>query len=156
MALINCPECKKEVSEKAQTCPHCGFQLRDDDLPRKPKKVNGCLSVLIIAVVLISVMFFLGIFSDGSSTDNSTSTNKFLAYDYAEQFVKKELKSPSTADFPGFSEKKEHISDMGGGRYKISSWVDSQNSFGAQIRTSFSCIIIFDGENVRCEQLHLE
>jgi len=24
MALINCPECGKEVSDKAYTCPHCG------------------------------------------------------------------------------------------------------------------------------------
>lgn len=24
MAIINCPECKREISEKATTCPHCG------------------------------------------------------------------------------------------------------------------------------------
>lgn len=24
MSLTNCPECKKEISNKAQTCPHCG------------------------------------------------------------------------------------------------------------------------------------
>ena len=24
MALIQCPECKKEISSKAPTCPHCG------------------------------------------------------------------------------------------------------------------------------------
>ena len=27
MALINCPECNKQVSEHAQTCPNCGFQI---------------------------------------------------------------------------------------------------------------------------------
>lgn len=27
MALINCPECKKQVSEQAKTCPNCGFQI---------------------------------------------------------------------------------------------------------------------------------
>ena len=25
MALINCPECNKEVSDKAEICPNCGF-----------------------------------------------------------------------------------------------------------------------------------
>lgn len=25
MALINCPECGKEISDKAISCPHCGF-----------------------------------------------------------------------------------------------------------------------------------
>ena len=24
MALINCPECKKEISSEADFCPHCG------------------------------------------------------------------------------------------------------------------------------------
>jgi len=24
MALINCPECQREVSSKANSCPHCG------------------------------------------------------------------------------------------------------------------------------------
>lgn len=27
MALINCPECGKEISDKAPTCPNCGFPL---------------------------------------------------------------------------------------------------------------------------------
>lgn len=27
MALINCPECNKEISDKAQSCPHCGCPI---------------------------------------------------------------------------------------------------------------------------------
>ena len=27
MALINCPECNKEISDKAEICPHCGYKL---------------------------------------------------------------------------------------------------------------------------------
>ncbi|WP_159453507.1 double zinc ribbon domain-containing protein [Geoanaerobacter pelophilus] len=27
MALINCPECSREISNKAVSCPHCGFPL---------------------------------------------------------------------------------------------------------------------------------
>lgn len=27
MALINCPECRKEVSDKAKNCPSCGYPL---------------------------------------------------------------------------------------------------------------------------------
>lgn len=29
MALINCPECGKEISDKATTCIHCGFPLNN-------------------------------------------------------------------------------------------------------------------------------
>lgn len=29
MALIKCPECNKEVSDRAISCPHCGFPIAD-------------------------------------------------------------------------------------------------------------------------------
>ncbi len=29
MALIQCPECQKQISEQAAACPHCGFPLRE-------------------------------------------------------------------------------------------------------------------------------
>ena len=28
MALVNCPECQREVSEQAIMCPHCGYPIR--------------------------------------------------------------------------------------------------------------------------------
>lgn len=30
MALINCPECNKEVSDKAEVCIHCGYPMQID------------------------------------------------------------------------------------------------------------------------------
>ncbi|MBQ2882693.1 MAG: zinc ribbon domain-containing protein [Alphaproteobacteria bacterium] len=27
MALINCPECNREISDKAKACPHCGYPI---------------------------------------------------------------------------------------------------------------------------------
>lgn len=39
MALINCPECGKEVSDKASSCPNCGYpiNIKEDCIC----KVNG-------------------------------------------------------------------------------------------------------------------
>lgn len=31
MALIKCPECGKEISDKAPACPNCGMPLRRED-----------------------------------------------------------------------------------------------------------------------------
>jgi len=28
MSMIECPECKKQVSDKAISCPHCGNELQ--------------------------------------------------------------------------------------------------------------------------------
>lgn len=33
MALTNCPECRRSMSDKAVTCPHCGFPLRRSEGP---------------------------------------------------------------------------------------------------------------------------
>ena len=33
MAMISCPECNREVSEKAYFCPHCGCPIRDLPVP---------------------------------------------------------------------------------------------------------------------------
>lgn len=35
MAIINCPECGKEVSDKAKNCVHCGRVLIEDVQPKK-------------------------------------------------------------------------------------------------------------------------
>jgi hypothetical protein len=55
-----------------------------------------------------------------------------------EDFVKQRLKSPSTAEFPGvFDGKLDHVTDLENQTYRIVSYVDAQNSFGAKIRTKF-------------------
>lgn len=70
MALINCPECSKEISDKVTSCPHCGYPLVDDSaqkvelssiklkLDRRKKKIIlgtiGGLLLLTIAVLGIN------------------------------------------------------------------------------------------------------
>lgn len=34
MALITCPECGKEISDKAENCPNCGYVLVKNELPK--------------------------------------------------------------------------------------------------------------------------
>lgn len=31
MALIKCPECGKEISDKANACIHCGYPLNEEE-----------------------------------------------------------------------------------------------------------------------------
>lgn len=42
MALIACPECKKEISDSAVTCPHCGYGIskQTSDTSSTEKKVT--------------------------------------------------------------------------------------------------------------------
>lgn len=69
-----------------------------------------------------------------------TDVESRIACDMAERFVKDRLKAPSTAKFPGFWDDANGegcVAYFNDGTWRISSWVDSQNSFGAQIRTHY-------------------
>lgn len=54
-----------------------------------------------------------------------------------EDYVRKYLKSPSTAEFSGVAE--TTVYDKGNKKYTVIGWVDSQNSFGAKLRTKYAC-----------------
>lgn len=40
MALVKCSECGKEVSDKAEFCPNCGFPIKQNLMPTIPKNLN--------------------------------------------------------------------------------------------------------------------
>ena len=56
MAMIKCPECGNEISDKAKACPICGCPIKTEKLKRNlPKKVIAIMSVVIIIVLVIAV-----------------------------------------------------------------------------------------------------
>lgn len=62
MALINCPECGKEISDRAKACPHCGAPLRikkqKSEKSNRQKIVNKV--ILIVAIFVISAALVTG------------------------------------------------------------------------------------------------
>ncbi len=74
MALITCPECKKEISDSANSCPHCGYVINENK--SKPKKKKGCFTwVLVIIVLLLAFIYYYGKNSGSSSTDSYSTTS---------------------------------------------------------------------------------
>ncbi len=61
---------------------------------------------------------------------------------YCHQFVEQQLKSPSSADFPSNSE--HTVTELGEQQWRVSSYVDADNSFGASLRTNWTCEISYD------------
>lgn len=56
MALINCKECGKEISDKADKCPNCGFPLKQTPASSQEKgqrKGRGWGTFLILALLVI-------------------------------------------------------------------------------------------------------
>ena len=60
MSLIKCPECGKEVSDHAESCPNCGFSLK----PHKTKNnivigvIAGIFGVIAIVVIISGIADF--------------------------------------------------------------------------------------------------
>lgn len=69
MALINCPECKKEVSDKTFNCPNCGFTLIT------PKRgIIGIIFKSIFIIYNIIMMLVILFFIIGSNNVPETTT----------------------------------------------------------------------------------
>lgn len=54
MALMQCPDCHKEVSDQAPACPHCGRPLAGT-FEKKPAKHYGCGTLIVGLVTLFAV-----------------------------------------------------------------------------------------------------
>jgi hypothetical protein len=64
MALINCKECGKEISDKAESCPSCGMKMKNTK--------KGCsLPMLLVWAALFGVFLYIyfGFFNGNSSND---------------------------------------------------------------------------------------
>lgn len=64
------------------------------------------------------------------------------AYLTAQDYVRKELKTPSRAEFPSFSDKMMILPT--GWKFVVTGVVDSQNSYGAMLRSTYFCDIVYN------------
>ncbi|MBX3042871.1 MAG: hypothetical protein KIT33_12115 [Candidatus Kapabacteria bacterium] len=73
------------------------------------------------------------------------NSNEIAAITFSQIFVKDNLKSPSTAKFGNIREYTANNIDLG--KWTVTGYVDSQNSFGAVIRTKYAVTIQYDVKN---------
>ena len=94
MALINCPECGKEISDKAGNCSNCGCPIQPEqetkdgkgerwsfekspkitekEKKEKPKKKSGCLKIILIIVAICIVIEIIGSIGGDDEKDSSS------------------------------------------------------------------------------------
>ena len=142
MALTKCKECGKEISKKADTCPNCGFNQKKSK--GKKWQAFGCLFWIFI-IFLVFTWISNWEFSENTTPWNERD-NSIMAYIMTEDWVKERLVSPATAEFPSASVKREHTTRLNNQRYRIESYVDSQNRMGATLRTFFTAEVQQTGE----------
>lgn len=81
------------------------------------------------------------------------SPDKIEVMTFAQMLVEKHLKAPSTAKHP-WGTSNYQITDLGDYRYRVSSYVDAQNSFGAMIRTNYTVVIRQSGDSWKLESIN--
>lgn len=136
-----CPHCKTEVDEKASRCPHCHGKIYVWTTVRK--MLAGLLGFIVLYIVIVSSL-------GDSSTPKVEAPKQLGAYDICidtEVIVKELLKSPSTAKFPVCNTQNFSIEKLDEDYYRVSAYVDSQNGFGAMIRSDWSVTYRYLDEN---------
>ncbi len=136
MALTTCKECNAEVSEKASSCPKCGY-----DFGKVEEEQNMIIGFILMIVLVVGGWMWI---SSDSSVETQTQTEwhqedaSIMAYVKVETWVKEELISPGSAKFPSIFDGQQGNVKRNGQVYTINSWVDSHNPAGALIRTRFT------------------
>jgi len=107
------------------------------------KKKFGSKHVLII----LAVFFIMAIAGVGAGTDDGTKQDTNRAYPSeaaiaAEEFVKDILKAPGTAEFNSYDPDK--VTEIEKNRFKVTGWVDAENSFGAKIRSRYLAVVRYE------------
>ena len=88
-----------------------------------------------------------------SAQANAAEQRRRSAFLAARRMIETQLKSPATADWSSYPA--TTITEGDGGQLVVSGWVDSQNSFGAQVRTRYILTLAPEGDSWRAVDIRL-
>lgn len=149
--------------EYVQKVAGMAHPVQKDDEPEKPAQTGRYVLAFIGIVLIVGIMAVISTQNENRKsattptqtttkttrsypygvpaagyTDSGSSFNnndKELAKAYAEVYVKRQLKSPSTAKFPSKIDSYTYKRD--GNEWAVAGWVDATNSYGATIRVTW-------------------
>jgi len=115
----------------------------------QPKKNDGwgwgCVGCIALPALAITFALLSGAFNSDREDDYN---NEVIAISQCEDRVKSLLKAPATAQF--------NSEASGYGTWKVTGSVDSQNSFGAMVRSYFQCTVKISGDTATTKVDFLE
>lgn len=102
---------------------------------------------ILVALAAVSCVYLIASGADKQSTGSGGTEDSFSAERACNNFVQDRLKSPSTAHFNA------DTSTKSGDTWTVSGSVDSENGFGANLRSTFTCTMTVSGNNVHLDNL---
>ena len=171
-----CSKCGGEYQENDKFCPSCGKNLINSaELSTEEKirieaqkkiKAKGCSGCLGFFILFIFISFIGNLIfpndkkKDILSPSHITTKTEKLAIEkgklaaqelvaemLCQQAVQSSLKAPSGAVFA----KDSNTKSLGHNLFKVSSYVDAQNSFGANLRSYYTCKIHLKGKGLNAK-----
>lgn len=137
--MKNCPYCTGENSDRERTCAYCGRPL-----PKPASKKLSIWAFLLISLVAIVLWIGLGTMIGSGDSEKSISPSESAWY-ACRQFTEDRLKAPKTAEFERYNSAKVTKYDYD--EWKVSMYVDAENSFGAMLRNGFNCHLQDKGDS---------
>jgi hypothetical protein len=98
----------------------------------------GCLGIIAVVFVLIMIIVGRNRPTPEQEAARQSERDGYTAAYQCQNAVRARLKAPAGAEFQDVAE--AAISPRAGG-FKIVSYVDAQNSFGAKLRTPYTCLV---------------
>lgn len=149
--LVPCKSCKKEIAKSAKTCPHCGIK---DPGVTASDTAKGCLGIMGLGLI---IAFFVNACEETKTPEQikqeavakieQDCRDGTMAFVMSQGFVEKRLKSPSTAKFPYVSDEGVKVGYIGECTNLVVAYVDSQNGFGATVRSQYAVKIKYNPED---------
>lgn len=174
MALVECPDCRNSVSDKAAYCPQCGHPIAPpppiilkDDRRSGKKAGGGCAVVLVLFVAFVGAIIVLGSKEEEKEKANPTcKSNWRLCSDNADlinhftdisrgqvgcEIEAKKLAKYGDPKFPSF-----YFSTFHRGNEYIKTGIVTliepdaqfQNAFGAMVHSTVTCTYDLNSDRV--------
>lgn len=117
-----------------------------DGVPAGKQKAGmGCAVILMLMMGGCVVLMMLPE-SEEKKRERELTDARVSTAVLCENEMSRRLRSPGTADYP-FGHVTT-VTAVGANRYRLVSYVDAQNGFGAQVRSRFGCVVEGSGDQL--------
>lgn len=113
----------------------------------------GCIGLLVVAFVFVMIVIGTHKATPEQEVERASVADGYTAAFHCQDAVRARLKAPAGAEFQ--APRRADITKFDDG-YKIVSYVDAANSFGAKLRTPFTCLVEQHGAEFKVIDLKIE